>query len=139
MSRELSPPLPDLLYALAEEGVEDETGDPAGPAWAALLRDGAEIRRLILEELEADEAAAPEGIDPDDWAALRSAYAVIVIRDNRRNRVIARALADDSEFASEWEAVRAELRASPPAVEASDTGETTEGPSSGPLPPRDPE
>lgn len=139
MSRELSPPLPDLLYALAEEGVDEETGDLAGPAWAALLRDGAEIRRRILEELEADEAAAPEGIDPDDWAALRSAYAVIVIRDNRRNRVIARVLADDSEFASEWEAVRAELRASPPAVEASDTGETTEGPSSGPLPPRDPE
>lgn len=139
MSRELSPPLPDLLYALAEEGVDDEAGDLAGPAWAALLRDGAEIRRRILEELEADEAAAPEGIDPDDWAALRSAYAVIVIRDNRRNRVIARALADDSEFASGWEAVRAELRASPPAVETSDTGDTTEGPSSGPVPPRDPE
>jgi hypothetical protein len=37
------------------------------------------------------------------------------------------------------EATRAELEASPPAVEAPDMGDTTEGPSSGPMPPRDEE
>jgi hypothetical protein len=137
MSRDLSPPLPDLVYALAEEGTDNETGDRGGPFWAALLLDGAEVRRRVLEELEDDEAAAREAIDPDDWEALRAAYGLIVRRDNRRNTVRARVFADEEECLSEWEATRAGLEASPPAVEAPDTGDTTEGPSSGPLPPRD--
>lgn len=137
MSRELSPPLPELVYALAEEGANDETGDRAGPARAALLQDGGEVRRRILEQLEADEAAAKDAIDPDDWVYLRGAYGVIVVRDNRRNRVAATAFADEEECLAEWEQIRADLKASPPPVEAPDTGESTEGPSSGPVPPRE--
>lgn len=137
MSRELSPPLPELVYALAGDGADDETGDREGPAWAALLEDGEEVRRRILEQLEADEAAAKDAIDPDDWAYLRGAYGVIVVHDNRRNTVAATAFTDEEECLAEWEQIRADLKASPPAVEAPDTGDNTEGPSSGPVPPRE--
>lgn len=137
MSRELSPPLPELLYALAGDGADDETGDREGPAWAALLENGEEVRRRILEQLEADEAAAKDAIDPDDWAYLRGAYGVIVVHDNRRNSAAATAFTDEEECLAEWEQIRADLKASPPAVEASDTGDNTEGPSSGPVPPRE--
>jgi hypothetical protein len=136
MSRELSPPLPDLLYALAEQGgAEDEAGDREGPVWAALLRDGAEVRRELLDQVQAEDAETRNAIDPDDWAALRGAYAVVVRRDNRRNIVAAWSYADEEECLSDWEATRAEVQGSPPAVEAPDTGESTEGPSSGPLTP----
>jgi hypothetical protein len=138
MSRELSPPLPDLLYALAEEGgAEDEAGDHEGPVWAALLRDGREVRRQLLDELEAEDTEARNAIDPDDWAALREAYGLIVRRDNRRNTAAAWVYGGEEECLSDWEATRAELETSPPVVEAPDTGDSTEGPSSGPLPPRD--
>jgi hypothetical protein len=137
MSRELSPPLPDLVYALAEEGSEDETGDREGAAWAALLRDGSDVRERVLEELEDGGAITQDAIDPDDWAALRGAFGVIVRRDNRRNTVSARVFPDEEECLSEWEATRADVEASPPTVEAPDMGDNTEGPSSGPLPPRD--
>ena len=136
-NRELSPPLPDLLYALAEDGADDETGDRAGPAWAALLQDGPELRRRVLEQLEDDEAAAKDAVDPDDWAALRGAYGVIVVRDNRRNRVTATAFDDEEECLAEWQAIRAGLKGSPPPVESPDPGDSTEGPSSGPVPPHE--
>src|SRR5579864_334253 len=135
MSRELSPALPELVYALAEEGADDETGDRGGPVWAALLRDGTDVRRRVLEELE--DEAAQQAIDPDDWAALRGAYGLIIMRDIRRKRVSARVFADEDECLAEWEATKAGIEASPPAVEAPDMGDTTEGPSSGPMPPRD--
>jgi hypothetical protein len=137
MSRDLAPPLPDLVFVLAEEGADDEAGDRSDPVWAALLLDGSNVRRRVLEQLEDDEAAAKDAVDPDDWEALRGAYGLIIRRDNRRNVVTARVFADEEECLSEWEATRAGLEASPPAVEAPDAGDTTEGPSSGPLPPRD--
>jgi len=137
VGRELSPPLPDLLYEFALDGADDEGGDHKGPVWVALLRDGAEIRRRVVEEIESGDSAARDSVDPDDWAALRDAFGVIIRRDNRRNDVTARAFADEEECLAEWEAVRADLEASPPPVEAPDMGDATEGPSSGPLPPRD--
>lgn len=137
MAYELSVPLTDLLYALAEEGRDDEAGDRAGPAWAALLRDGADLRRRVLEQLEADDTVTQSSIDPEDWAALRDAFGVIVRHDNRRNIAAARAFVDENECLDEWEATRADLEASPPAVEAPDVGDSTEGPSSGPTGPRD--
>lgn len=137
MSRDLSPPLPDLVFALAEEGADDETRDRGGPVWAALLLNGTDVRRRVLDELEAEDTAVPEEIDPDDWEALRGAYGLIVRRDNRRNAATARVYADEEECLSDWEAERAGLESSPPAVEGRDVDDTTEGPSSGPLPPRD--
>ena len=137
MSRELSPPLTDLLYEVAEEGADDEAGDRAGRAWAALLRDGTDVRRRVLEQVEAEGAAGHDAIDPEEWAALRGAFGLIVVRDNRRNAVTARVFADEEECLAEWEATRVDLKASPPAVEAPDMGDSTEGPSSGPIPPRD--
>lgn len=73
MSRELSPPPPDLVYALAEEGADDETPDRGAPVWAA-----------------------------------------------------ARVLADEEECRSEWDAMKAELQASPPAVEQPEMGDNRE-------------
>jgi hypothetical protein len=137
MAHELSAPLTDLLYTLAEEGGDDEAGDRAGPAWAALLRDGADLRRRALEQLEAGDAVTQNAIEPEDWAALRDAFGVIVRYDNRRNIAAARAFVDEDECLDEWEATRVELEASPPALEAPDTGDSTEGPSSGPMAPRD--
>jgi len=137
MSREISAPLTDLLYALAEESADDETIDREAAVWAALLRDGMDVARRVLEVLEPNDAVAQVAIDAEDWAALRGAFGLIVKRDNYQHTVTARAFADEEECLAEWEATKAELESPIPAVEATEMGDTTEGPSSGPMPPRD--
>jgi hypothetical protein len=139
MSHELAPPLTTLLYAMAEEGADDWATGPGGNAWAGLLRDGAEIARRLREQIEANDAVARDEIDAEDWAALGTAFGVIVRRDHRRNTISARAFADEEELLAEWEATKAELEPSGGAVETAEMGDTTEGPSSGPKPPRDDE
>jgi len=136
-SRELAPPLPNLLYAIAEEDAEDWVTGSGGNLWAGLLRDGAEIVGRLTERIEADAAAVGDAIDAEDRAALGAASGVIVRRDHRRNAVSARAFADEEELLEEWEATKAELEPSGGAVEAAEMGDGTEGSSSGPKPPRD--
>jgi len=136
-SHELAPPLPHLLYAIAEEDADDWATDSQGDLWAGLLRDGAEIVRRLRERIEANAAVVQEEIDAEDRAALGAAFGVIVRRDHRRNTVSARAFADEEDLLAEWEASKAELEASGGAVEAAEMGDSTEGPSSGPKPPRD--
>ena len=138
MSHELPPPLTTLLYAMAEEGADDWATGPGGGIWAGLLRDGAEIARRLREQIEANAAPARDEIDAEDWAALGTAFGVIVRRDHRGNTVSARAFTDEEELLAEWEATKAELEPSGGgAVEAAEMGDSTEGPSSGPKPPRD--
>ncbi|MHB8730777.1 MAG: hypothetical protein ACYDAB_03190 [bacterium] len=108
-----------------------------GNLWAGLLRDGAEIVRRLTEQIEANAAVVGEEIDAEDRTALGAASGVIVRRDHRRNAVSARAFADEEELLEEWEATKAELEPSGGAVEAAEMGDSTEGPSSGPKPPRD--
>src|SRR5579859_2385538 len=136
-SHELTAPLPNLLYAIAEEDAEDWVTGSGGNLWAGLLRDGAEIVRRLTEQIEANAAVVGEEIDAEDRAALGAASGVIVRRDHRRNAVSARAFADEEELLEEWEATKAELEPSGGAVEAAEMGDSTEGPSSGPKPPRD--
>jgi len=136
-SRELAPPLTNLLYTMAEEGADDWATGSGGDLWAGLLRDGAEIARRLREQIEADAAVTRDAIDAEDWAALRTAFAVIVRRDHRRNTVSARAFSDEAELLDEWEATKADLEPSGGAVEAAEMGDSTEGPSSGPKPPPD--
>ena len=137
-SHELAPPLPHLLYLMAEESSDGETTNVAEDVWAGLLRDGADVVQRLTEQIEADDTIARHEIDGGDWAALRDAFGIIVRRDNRRNIVSARAFADEEDLLAEWEATKAELE-STIAVEAPDMGDSTEGPSSGPMPPRDDE
>jgi hypothetical protein len=133
-SHELAPPLTDLLYAMAEEGGDAETANLQEDVWAGLLRDGADVARRLTEQIEAKRAVARDEIDAEDWAALGDAFGIIVRRDNRRNKVTARAFANEEDLLAEWEATKAELEQ---AVEAPEMGDSTEGPSSGPMPPRD--
>jgi len=137
-SHELAPPLTDLLYAMAEEGADGETTNVAQDVWAGLLRDGADVVRRLTEQIESDGTVARDEIDPEDWTALGDAFGIIVRRDNRRNTVSARAFADEEDLLAEWEATKAELETTG-SVEAPEMGDSTEGPSSGPLPPRDDE
>ncbi|HLY22754.1 MAG TPA: hypothetical protein VKT83_09845 [bacterium] len=136
-SHELAPPLPHLLYAIAEEDADDWATDSQGDLWAGLLRDGAEIVRRLREQIEANAAVVQGEIEAEDRAALGAASGVIVRRDHRRNTVSARAFADEEDLLAEWEASKAELEAGGGAVEAAEMGDSTEGPSSGPKPPRD--
>ena len=136
-SHELAPPLPHLLYSIAEEDADDWATDSQGDLWAGLLRDGAEIVRRLREQIEANAAVVQEEIEAEDRAALGAASGVIVRRDHRRNTVSARAFADEEDLLAEWEASKAELEASGGAVEAAEMGDSTEGPSSDPKPPRD--
>ncbi|HEV2356649.1 MAG TPA: hypothetical protein VGZ23_03440 [bacterium] len=136
-SRELAAPLTNLLYAVAEEDADDWATGPGGDIWAGLLRDGADIARRLREQIEANAAPARDEIDAEDWAVLGAAFGVIVRRDHRRNAVSARAFTDEEELLAEWEATKAELEPSGGAVEAAEMGDSTEGPSSGPMPPRD--
>lgn len=136
-SHELAPPLPSLLYAIAEEDADDWATDSRGNLWAGLLRDGAEIVRRLREQIEAGAAAVRDEIDAEDRAALGAASGVIVRRDHRRNTISARAFADEEELLAEWEASKAELGPSDGALEAAEMGDSTEGPSSGRRPPRD--
>jgi hypothetical protein len=138
-SHELAPPLTNLLYAIAEEDADDWATSAEGNLWAGLLRDGAEIVRRLREQIEAGAAAVRDEIDAEDRAALGAASGVIVRRDHRRNTVFARAFTDEEELLAEWEATKAELEQSGGAVEAAEMGDSTEGPSSGPKPPRDDE
>lgn len=137
-SRELAPPLTDLLYTMAEEEADDEATNLQEEVWAGLLRDGADVTRRLMEQIAVDRTVARGEIDAEDWAALGDAFGIIVRRDNRRNRVTARAFADEEDVLAEWEATKADL-VTTTAVEAPEMGDNTEGPSSGPLPPRDDE
>src|SRR5579864_5283376 len=56
-----------------------------GDMWAGLLRDGAEIARRLGEQIEANDAVARDEIDAEDWAALGTAFGIIVRRDHRRS------------------------------------------------------
>lgn len=134
-SRELAPPLPDLLYAIAEEDADDWATGSGGDSWAGLLRDGPEIVRRLTEQIEANAVVVRDEIDAEDRAALGAAFGVIVTRDHRRNTVSARAFADEAELLDEWEATKAAVEPSGGAVEAAEMGDNTEGPSSGPKPP----
>jgi len=135
-SRELAPPLTDLLYAMAEQDADDETTNLQEDVWAGLLRDGADVARRLTEQIEGTRTVARNEIDPEDWAALGDAFGIIVRRDNRRNRVTAHAFADEEDLLAEWEATKAEL-VTTVVVEAPEMGDSTEGPSSGPMSPRD--
>jgi hypothetical protein len=135
-SHELAPPLTDLLYAMAEEGADAETTNRQKDVWAGLLRDGADVARRLTEQIDVNRAVARDEIDAEDWAALGDAFGIIVRRDTRRNKVTARAFADEEDLLAEWEATKAEL-VTTVAVEAPEMGDSTEGPSSGPMPPRD--
>jgi hypothetical protein len=135
-SRELAPPLTDLLYTMAEEDADAETTNLQENIWAALLRDGADVRRRLVEQIGMNRTVARHEIDAEDWAALGDAFGIIVRRDNRRSEVTARAFADEKDLLAEWEATKAEL-VSTISVEAPEMGDSTEGPSSGPMPPRD--
>jgi hypothetical protein len=135
-SHELAPPLTDLLYTIAEEGADGETTNVEEDIWAGLLRDGADVARRVTEQIEANGTVARDEIDAEDWAALGDAFGIIVRRDNRRNTVSARAFVDEEELLAEWEATKAELETTG-AMEAPEMGDSTEGPSSGPMPPRD--
>jgi len=126
----------DSLYTMAEEGADDETTNLQEDVWAGLLRDGADVARRLREQIDVNRAVARDEIDAEDWTALGDAFGIIVRRDNRRNKVTARAFADEEDLLAEWEATKAEL-VTPTAVEASEMGDSTEGPSSGPMPPRD--
>ena len=138
-SHELAQPLTNLLYAIAEEDADDWATSAEGNLWVGLLRDGAEIVRRLKVQIEAGAAAVRDEIDAEDRAALGAAFGVIVRRDHRRNTVFARAFTDEEELLAEWEATKAELEQSGGAVEAAEMGDSTEGPSSGPKPPRDDE
>jgi len=131
-SRELAPPLTDLLYTMAEEGADAEATNLQKNVWAGLLRDGADVTQRLTEQIEVNRGE----IDADDWAALGDAFGIIVRRDSRSNRVSARAFADEEHLLTEWEATKAEL-VTTGAVEAPEMGDSTEGPSSGPMPPGD--
>jgi hypothetical protein len=131
-SRELAPPLTDLLYTMAEEGSDAEATNLQKNVWAGLLRDGADVTQRLTEQIEVNR----DEIDADDWAALGDAFGIIVRRDNRSNRVSARAFADEEDLLTEWEATKAEL-VTTVAVEAPEMGDSTEGPSAGPMPPGD--
>jgi hypothetical protein len=135
-SRELAPPLTDLLYTMAEEDADAETTNFQEDVWAGLLRDGTDIARRLTEQIEVTPAVARNQIDPEDWAALGDAFGIIVRRDSRRNRVTARVFADEEDLLAEWEATKAEL-VTTVGVEDPEMGDSTEGPSSGPMPPRD--
>jgi hypothetical protein len=135
-SHELAPPLTDLLYTMAEESADAETTNVQEDVWAGLLRDGADVARRLTEEIDVKRAVARDEIDAEDWAALGGAFGIIVRRDNRANKVTARAFADEEDLLAEWEATKAEL-VNTMAVEAPEMGDNTEGPSSGPMPPRD--
>jgi len=135
-SRELASPLPDLLFTIAEEDADDETTNREEDVWAGLLRDGADVARRLTERIAVDRTVARGEIDAEDWAALGDAFGIIVRRDTRRHTVTARAFADEADLLAEWEATKAEL-VTTTAVEAFEMGDSTEGPSSGPLPPRD--
>lgn len=137
-SRELAPPLTDLLYTMAEEGADDETTSLQEDVWAGLLRDGADVKLRLTEQIGGTRTVKRGEIDAEDWAALGDAFGIIVRRDNRSNRITARAFADEEDLLAEWEATKAEL-VSTAAVEAPEMGDSTEGPSSGPMPPRDDE
>lgn len=131
-SRELAPPLTDLLYTMAEDGADAEATNLQKDVWAGLLRDGADVTQRLTEQIEVNR----DEIDADDWTALGDAFGIIVRRDNRRNRTTARAFADEEDLLTEWEATKAEL-VTTVAVEAPEMGDSTEGPSSGPMPPGD--
>ena len=135
-SYELAPPLTDLLYTMAEEGADDQTTNLQEDVWAGLLRDGADVARRLREQIDVNRAVGRDEIDAEDWTALGDAPGIIVRRDNRANKVTARAFADEEDLLAESEATKAEL-VTPTAVEATEMGDSTEGPSSGPMSSRD--
>jgi len=135
-SREIDAPLTELLYELAEDDADEETTSLEGTVWAGLLRDGEDVAGHLTEQMEADGTVARDQIDEEDWAAVRNAFGIIVRRDTARNQITARAFASEVDLLDEWEATKAELMSATP-VEAAELGDSTEGPSSGPIPPRD--
>ena len=135
-SHELAPPITDLLYTMAQEDADAEATNLQEDVWAGLLRDGADVARRLTEQIDVDRTVARDEIDAEDWAAIVDAFGIIVRRDNRRNTVSARAFSDEEDLLAEWEATKAELETTG-AVEAPEMGDSTEGPSSGPMPPRD--
>ena len=135
-SHELASPVTDLLYTVAQDDADAEATNLQEDVWVGLLRDGADIAQRLTEQIEVNRTVARDEIDAEDWAAIVGAFGIIVRRDNRRNKVTARAFADEEELLAEWEATKAEL-VTTTAVEAPEMGDSTEGPSSGPMPPRD--
>ena len=135
-SHELASPVTDLLYTMAQDDADAEATNLQEDVWAGLLRDGADVARRLTEQIEVNRTVARDEIDAEDWAAIVDAFGIIVRRDNRRNKVTARAFPDEEELLAEWEATKAEL-VTTMAVEAPEMGDSTEGPSSGPMPPRD--
>jgi hypothetical protein len=135
-SREPAPPLTDLLYATAEEDADAETTNLQEDLWAGLLRDGADIARRLTERIEENRTVARDEIDAEDWAALGDTFGIIIRRDSPKNKVTARAFADEDDLLAEWEATKAEL-VTGASVEAPEMGDGTGGPSSGSIPPPD--
>jgi hypothetical protein len=107
-SHELASPLTDLLYTMAEEVADAEATNLQEDVWAGLLRDGADVARRLTEQIDVNRAVARDEIDAEDWAALGDAFGIIVRRDNRTNKVTARAFADEEDLLAEWEATKAE-------------------------------
>jgi len=132
-ARTIAPPLADVLYAMAEDGADEEQADLSEDVWAGLMRHGADVARRIEEGMGA--AAAPvarDQVDPDDLAALRDAAGVIVTRDHRRGRVSAAAYPDEIELLAAWNAIVAEVEPGAVDVETSETDDGPEGPSPDP-------
>jgi hypothetical protein len=138
-SHELEAPLTELLYEMAQEDADEEATNVQGTVWAGLLRDGEDVVARLTEQFETDGTVARDEIDDEDWTAVRDAFGVIVRRDTRRSHATARAFANELDLLDEWEATKADLMSATP-IEAAEMGDSTEGPSSGPVPPRgDPE
>jgi hypothetical protein len=135
-NREIDPPLTELLYEIAEDDADEEATNHEGTVWAGLLRDGEDVAARLTEQIEADGTVARDQIDDEDWAAIHDAFGIIVRRDNRRHRITARTFGDEVDLLDEWEATKADLMSAAP-IEAAEMGDSTEGPSSGPVPPPD--
>lgn len=126
-TRILDRDLARMLYAIAEDGSDDEINDSNADTWAGLLRDLSDVASQ-LPEVDPDGQA-----DPEEVALLENAAGVIVTRSNPTGTVSARLFEDDDDLEAEWTALKADLE--PSAVELDgNEQDTTEGPSGAPLP-----
>jgi hypothetical protein len=111
-----SPPLPVplsmVIYAIAQEGSDEEAGGTSDDLWAGLLRDGPDIADRARDLVQTEDAdSEQEEIDESTWAQLEKSAGVIVTRDIRGG-VSVQTFRSEEDLMSAWNALEAELKPS---------------------------
>jgi hypothetical protein len=126
--RPLPVPLVRLLYAIAQDGADEELGGPHDDLWAWLLRDGSDIADRAREMIQSGIVdVRPDDIEQEAWGRLEQAAGVIATRDIG-GRISVQPFQDDEDLMSAWQALALEVEPTEPGSPVTRTPESDENP-----------